>query len=106
MKKLVAEQNLKKERLSGLFLMALVVVVAALSVTRVLIANRLVESSERLRNLDQSISQVQRANQDLAENLRGPQSLSQIETEAGSLGFSKTTRLVILPGADSVALLR
>ncbi len=106
MKKLTTERNLKKERLSGLFLTVLVLMVVALSVTRVVIANRLVESSEKLRSLDQEITKARDLNRNLAQGQRLPQSLSQIAQRAKDLGFAKTNQVVFLGVGDSVALRR
>ena len=95
MKKLINEQKLKKDRLSGIFVTVLVLLVVGLAVTRILIANRLVEASEKLRTLDQKIEVVKEANQSLSEQLRQPQSITFIEEKAKALGF-KTSRLVFL----------
>ncbi len=105
MKKLKAERNFKKDRLSGLFLTVLILVVICLSVGRVVIANRLVETGEKLRALDQNIEAVKDGNQNLAESLRQPQSLSQIEGRAKAIGFVKTSRLVFLGKETPVAFL-
>lgn len=105
MKKLTAEKNFKKDRLSGIFLTVLILIVVCLSVTRVVIANRLVETGEKLRALDLSIEAVKQSNQMLAERLRQPQSLFQIETRAKTLGFVKTGRLVFLDPKADVAFL-
>ncbi len=104
MKKLAAEQNLKKDRLSGIFLGILVLFVVFLAVARVVIANRLVEASEKLRILDKSITQAETTNQDLSEQLHAPESLSQIAKVAREMGFTKTSRLVFLTTTPEVAL--
>lgn len=106
MKKLTAEQNFKKDRLSSFFLAALIFAVIGLSVGRVVIANRLVEAGEKLRSLDQSTETAKKANQRLAEAVRLPQSLFQIEEKAKALGFVKTSHLVFLDSTERVALLR
>ncbi|MBI4100051.1 hypothetical protein HY440_03520 [Candidatus Microgenomates bacterium] len=103
MKKLTSEQNLKRDRLSRIFMTVLVLVVVGLCVSRVVIANRLVEASEKLRTLDQKIEETKQANQLLAESLRQPQSLTAIETEAKIQGFAKTNNLVFLEKATPVA---
>lgn len=106
MKKLINEQNLKREKVSGLFLAILLILVATLSVGRVVIANRLVEFSERLRALDKTIVETRDKNQILAESLRAPQSLTVIEDKAKALGFVNSGRLIFLTPAAQVALLR
>lgn len=104
MKKLITEQNLKKDRLSGFFLTLLVLIVAVLAVTRVVIANRLVEASEKLRVFDQTIAQIEKTNQNLSETLRGPSSITQIEEKAKTLGFVPTSHLVFLTKTPEMAL--
>ena len=106
MKKLITEQNIKRDRKSGLFLIVLFLVVAVLSIGRVIIANHLVEASERLRAMDKNIQEAKDVNQQLSEQLRSPQSLIQIQVKAESLGFLKTNKIVFLQPAPDVALLQ
>lgn len=106
MKKLISEQNFKKDHRSGVLMLFLVTLVALLSIGRVVIANHLVESSEKLRQMDKNIQEIQNTNQILAEKLRSPQSLTQIELKAKSLGFSQSGHLVFLKPISEVALLR
>lgn len=76
----------------------------ALSVGRVLIANRLVEASQTLRSLDTQIAQVQKENQDLSQALRAPGSIDAVEVKARQLGFVKTTNYVFLSKPPSTAM--
>lgn len=103
MKKLINEQNLKKDRLRAIFLTVLISVVVALLVVKVVIANRLIEDSEKLRQIDKHITALEETNQTLAEQLRAPQSLVTVEIAAQKAGFVKSDRLVFLAPAPSVA---
>lgn len=104
MKKLIAEQDLKKDRLSRVFIALLVILAFALSVVRVLIANRLVEASGNLRALDTQTADIQKENQLLSEQLRAPQSIDSIEARAKELGFVKTATYVFLTTPPSTAM--
>lgn len=106
MKKFTIEQNLKKDRLSTIFMTVLVLLVGVLCIGRVIIANHLVEDSEKLRTLDKEISEIKDKNQNLAETIRAPQSLTQIEDKAKTLGFVKSTHLTFLEPTTQVALLQ
>lgn len=100
MKKLLAEQDNQKERNSYGLMGALILVVAVLLVVQVVIANRLVEAADKLRDLDEAISAAERQNDTLAEELRGRESLSAISAEALKMGFSKEVKTAYLLGAD------
>lgn len=106
MKKLIAEKNSRNEKLSGIFIGTLVVLVAIMAVSRVLIANRLVEASEKLRTMDKTIEIVQNENQRLSEELRLPRSISTVSQKIEQLGFSKNTQVFFLAQPTSVALLQ
>lgn len=104
MQKLIAEQNYRKERLSGSVVVVLLAVVIVLSVMRVFLANWLVESSETLRNLDLQITKQTTANQALAEQLREKKSLTAIESQVEVLGYKPTVRLTFLTSDPTVAM--
>ncbi len=104
MKKLIAEQDLKKDRLSKAFIALLIVLAFALSVVRVVIANRLVEASGNLRSLDTQITDIQEQNQLLSEKLRTPQAIESVEARAKEQGFVKTTAYVFLETSPSTAM--
>jgi cell division protein FtsL len=89
MQKIKIEKDLRKERYSGFFVLALIVVVAILSVGRVFVANRLVETSENLRRLDREVSDLEQQNQQLAEEVRLHESAAYVETKAVELGFQE-----------------
>ena len=104
MKKLIAEQNLRKDQLSNFFVVVLTVAVVGLCVARIIIANRLVEASEQMREMDRQIELVKEVNQNIAEQLRQPQSVTLIEKKAKALGFIKTSHLVFLGPREQFAM--
>ena len=85
-------------------MVVLILLVVILSVGRVVIANRLVEASEKMRVLDKNIENFKEANQNLSEAMRQPQSIAVIEDRAKALGFVKINRLVFLAKPTKVAL--
>lgn len=106
MKKFNLEKNTRREKFSGIFVGILIGVVVMLSIIQVLIANRLVEASEKLRTLDREIVSIQNDNQTLAESLRSPRSLTFIEQQAKIAGFVKSDKVVFLAAPAPVAYLR
>lgn len=104
MKKLITEQNLKKDRRTAILISILIFLVAVLAVIRVVIANRLVDASEKLRTADRKIEAIKEANQNVFEALRQPQSITYVEEKAKTLGYTKAERLVFLSPQIQVAL--
>lgn len=104
MQKLQQEQVLHHERLSGLVVLVLFIMVALISAGRVFVANRLVETSENLRRYDQEVLQLESQNQKLAEEIRTKESISTIEEKVKELGFVRTDRYAYLASAPEVAL--
>jgi cell division protein FtsL len=103
MKKLIAEEQASRSKMSGRLIIGLVLVVVLLSVIRVFLANWLVEAGGTLRALDGQIAIQTKENQALAEDLRAKESLSAIEAEATALGFGKITKLTFIVGEPHVA---
>lgn len=89
MQKIKVEKDLRKERYSGFFILVLILVVVFLSVGRVFVANRLVETSENLRRLDREVSDLEQQNQRLSEEVRLHESAAYVETKATVLGFQR-----------------
>jgi cell division protein FtsL len=104
LQKLIAEQDIQRRRTSGSLMTGLVVIVAILSVLRVILANWQVESSETLRDLDNKISEQTTANQTLAEQLREKESLTVIENQAKALGYNQDVKLTFLTSEPNVAM--
>lgn len=102
MKKLIAEQENKKDRKTFAIITFLVTLVAVLFIARVGVANRLVESSAKLRELDQKISSLKNENDQLAEDNRVNNSLSYLENVTKSLGFEKSYNYQILSKDNSL----
>lgn len=78
---------IQKERISNVALVVLLVLVGALAIIRVLVANHAVSVSSKLRTLDDQISSLESENEVLSENLRQEQSLLVLEQRAQDLGF-------------------
>ncbi|MCL4397604.1 hypothetical protein M1403_01100 [Patescibacteria group bacterium] len=104
MQKLQQEQNLRQEKVSGLVVLVLFVIVGLLSAGRVFAANRLVETSDSLRRLDQQISKLETENQKLAEETRSQQSMLSVEQRVKTLGFTKTDKYAYLSARPEMAM--
>lgn len=104
MQKLIQEEQARTEKFSQGFVIALVLLVAFLSIFRVILANRLIESSESLRSLDLKITRLTAQNEQLDENLRGKESLSVVADNAQKAGFVKISRLTFVQSPADVAL--
>jgi len=105
MQKLNQEKIIRKERFSGQFITALVFIVAILAIGRVILANRLIESSADLRDLDEKISLLSSQNENLAEQLREKEGLSLVASQAEKAGFTQTAKLTFIQKSPSVAQL-
>lgn len=103
MKKLQVEQNLHQEKVSGLVVLVLLAVVGLLALGRVFMANRLVETSQLLRNLDQEITETESANQVLAQEVRGAQAIGTAQKKLAAAGFVSTSSLSYVSGPAKVA---
>jgi hypothetical protein len=99
MQKLQAEQNYHQEKVSGLIVLLLVIVVGLLTAGRVFMANRLVETSQTLKNLDLEIIKLEAENEILAKDLRAQESMTIVEKKVTALGFipAKVTAHLIGP---------
>lgn len=106
MKRLQEEQYSRHRKISGLVIWALFVAVALLSAGRVFAANRLVETSENLRRLDQEVDKLETQNQILAQELRSQESIETIQSKAAALGFIKANHYAYLSNIWQVALAR
>lgn len=82
----------------------LILLVIILAVFRVGIANRAVESSEKLKNLDREISALEAENQLRAEKLRVKASLTHLEPKAQEAGFQKTGNYAFVEKTGPVAV--
>lgn len=104
MKKLIAEQNTKKDRFARIALLFLLFFVSTLLIAKVVMANRLVEASGKLRDLDRKISQLSTTNDELSESVRSASSLTRLESVAQSMGFVKNQKFAVIKASGSVAL--
>lgn len=104
LKKLIAEQNNKNDRFAKTALLLLLFFVSALLVAKVVMANRLVEASGKLRDLDRKIAEATTTNSELSEAVRGVSSLASLESMAQSQGFVKSQKFTVVKPNDSVAL--
>ncbi len=104
MQKLQQEQATRHERLSGVVVLVLFILVALISAGRVFVANRLVETSDSLRRSDLEIARLETENQKLAEEIRVKESISFVEDKVRGLGFTKTNHYAYLAPASEVAL--
>ena len=82
----------------------MIFLVVALAISRVALANRLIESSQSLHDLDQKISELTTENESLSEQLRGKEALSLLSPLAQEAGFTKSTDLTFIQKSPSVAL--
>lgn len=104
MKKLIAEQNIKNDRLTRGALLLLVFFVSLLLIAKVIMANRLVEASGKLRDLDKKIANLSASNGELSESVRTASSLTQLEDAALQSGFIKGQKFAVIKTTGSVAL--
>lgn len=103
MKRLELEQSSHRDRISGFVVAVLIVLVFALSVGRIFAANRLVESSDKLRKMDARIAQLENQNQILAENVRRLKSTAVIEKKARESGFTVNQPFAFLTPVSQMA---
>jgi len=82
----------------------LFLVFAVLSVIRVVVANRLVDDSSKLRGIDNKISAVEKENYVLASELRDQSSITLLENKAGQIGFVKTKTFSYVTADKPVAM--
>lgn len=104
MKRLIEEEQRRQDRTSQIFLGGLVALAAVLLVVQVLIANRLVEASDKLRNLDLQIATMEDQNQSLSEGVRTKESLVAISDQAKTLGFLLSGQISYLSAFQPVAM--
>ena len=104
MQKLDEEKRQSKEKKTNILVWLFVTIVIFLSITRVLIANQLVGTSEKLHNLDSQIQKLQSDNEIRSEDLRKKESLLTLETKTRQLGFTQTNKYSFLKPSDPVAL--
>lgn len=104
LKKLIAEQNIKNDRLTRGALLLLVFLVSLLLIAKVIMANRLVEASGKLRDLDKKIANLSATNGELSESVRTASSLTQLEDAALQSGFIKGQKFAVIKTTGSVAL--
>ena len=103
MKKLQTEQYHQKEKLSGLVVLCLFAMVGILAGGRVFMANRLVEASQNLRNMDREITRLESENEILVKEVRSKQSMEAVEKRVEALGFAQNSRLVYVTRPVEVA---
>lgn len=103
MHKLQEEQFVKQNKYSKFILALLFLTVGILSMVRVFAANRLVETSENLRNLDNQVRNLEAKNMVLAENVRAYESINYISEKVTELGFKVSPRYSYLTGGTQVA---
>ena len=103
MKKLQTEQYHQKEKLSGLVVLCLFALVGILAGGRVFMANRLVEASQNLRNMDREITRLESENEILVKEVRSKQSMEAVEKRVEALGFAQNYRLVYVTRPVEVA---
>lgn len=104
LKKLIAEQNTKKDRFARIALLFLLFFVSTLLIAKVVMANRLVEASGKLRDLDRKIADLSTTNDELSESVRSASSLTRLESVAQSMGFVKNQKFAVIKASGSVAL--
>lgn len=80
-----------------------VVLVIFLGIVRVAIANAAVENSEKLKNLDRKIAEVESENQLKRERLRARESLLSLEAKALKDGFIKVDKYSFVKPKGPVA---
>ncbi len=87
------EQRNKKSR-TVIFLAGLILVFAC--IIRVVIANRLVEATDKLHRLEVEEEKLQADNEILSENLRTKDSLISLRSEAEKMGFAPVTQVTYI----------
>lgn len=103
MKKIQEEQIYHKEKFSGAIIAGLIMLFLVLSAGRIFMANRLVESSDKLRKLDAQITQAENQNQNLSEELRRLESSEVIKQKATAAGFVQNSHFAVLTTTPPVA---
>lgn len=103
MKKLEQEQMNHHDKISGLIVAVLLFLVIVLSASRVFVANRLVESSDKLRKMDAQISILEEQNQNLAQDVRRFESTVMIQKRAIDNGFFVNSHFAVLTPAPEMA---
>jgi hypothetical protein len=96
MKKLQKEIDLKKDRRSVILTVLILLVFGLVSVARIVVANRLVEASDRLHALEVKESILTSQNQNLSQELGQVFSLSYLQEKARSLGLVTPARVLYL----------
>ncbi|MEK7565598.1 MAG: hypothetical protein AAB506_00960 [Patescibacteria group bacterium] len=96
MKKLQKEIDLKKDKRSYFLTVIILLIFGFVSIVRIAVANRLVEASDRLHNLEvrENILAVQ--NQKLSQEVRQTISLNYLEQKAKSLGLVSPQKVLYL----------
>jgi cell division protein FtsL len=103
MKRLEQEQSNYHSKISGIVIGVLLFLVFMLSAGRVFVANRLVESSDKLRKMDAQIIVLETQNQDLAQNVRLFESTMVIEQLAVFNGFSVNSHFAVMTPTPQMA---
>lgn len=106
LKKLEQEQSFKHNRLSGWVMFGLFFIIGLLSVGRVIAANRLVETSENLRVMDQQVQNLEAENQVLSEQVRVEESMTYVESKVAKMGFTTSPHYAFLTAPSKVAFLQ
>lgn len=105
MQKFEIEKQVKNNRIVNAIIGCLVVVVALLSIARVILANQLVTTSEKLRTLDKKTAEIELSNEVISEQIRDNQALSGIQDKLQRLGFAPADRFAFITAPKNVALL-
>lgn len=103
MKRLEQEQSNYRSKISSIVISVLLFLVFTLSASRVFVANRLVESSDKLRKMDAQITILEAQNQDLAQNVRLFESTFVIEQQAVINGFSINSHFAVMTPTPQMA---
>lgn len=103
MKRLKLEEEGHFQKNSRRLVFFLVFLFAGLSVLRIFVANRVVDSSEKMRQLDQKIAILTEENQTLAEKFRSLSSTNLLEQKAIAAGFVKRIGFSFLLPTPGVA---
>lgn len=96
MKKLQKEIDLKKDQRSYFLTVAILLVFGFVSIVRIIVANRLVEASDRLHTLEVRENLLVNQNQKLVQELGQTVSLSSLQEKAKNLGLVSPTRVLYL----------
>lgn len=81
----------------------MVLLVFILSVGRIFVANRLVESSDKLRKMDAQILALEAQNQSLSQEVRHLESSGVVEQNAVKNGFSFNSHFAVFTPAPEMA---